>query len=176
MIDENTPAEEEKTETAIDGAGAGFTPITSQADLDRIVGSRIAQERAKFEDYAALKAKAAQFDAYEEDQKTELQKLQDSLMAADARAVEAEAKAAAEELQRLRAEIAGSSGVPLAAVSGETEAEIKASVDQLLAWRGDRGLGPGAHHKTGSGTKETVKSGSVASGRDLYKQTHGVKA
>lgn len=49
----------------------------SQADVDRIVGERLARERAKFADYEDLKTKAAQLDAIEEAKKDELQKAQE---------------------------------------------------------------------------------------------------
>ena len=39
-----------------------FTPITSQADLDRIVGARLAREKQKYADYETLREKAAKAD------------------------------------------------------------------------------------------------------------------
>lgn len=65
-----------------DGGGSGnepagepadqFKPITSQADLDRMVQDRIARERAKFADYDDLKAKAGKLDELEQQQLSEL--------------------------------------------------------------------------------------------------------
>jgi hypothetical protein len=46
-------------------ADAAYTPPGSQADLDRIIESRLARERAKFADYDDVKAKAAKHDALE---------------------------------------------------------------------------------------------------------------
>jgi len=46
-------------------AAAAYTPPGSQADLDKIVESRLARERAKFADYDDVKAKAAKHDALE---------------------------------------------------------------------------------------------------------------
>jgi hypothetical protein len=43
-------------------AGDEFKPITSQGDLDRIIGERVGRERAKYADYADVKAKAATVD------------------------------------------------------------------------------------------------------------------
>ena len=51
-----------------------FTPITSQADLDRIIGERVSRERAKYSDYKDLKAKANKFDEMEAANQTELEK------------------------------------------------------------------------------------------------------
>lgn len=39
-----------------------FTPITSQADLDKIVGARLAREKQKYADYETLREKAAKAD------------------------------------------------------------------------------------------------------------------
>lgn len=50
-----------------------MAPAT-QADLDRIVESRLARERAKYEGFDELKAKAAKLDELEQANLTELQK------------------------------------------------------------------------------------------------------
>lgn len=71
-------------------AGDGFKPITSQEDLNRIIGERV--KRAKPADYDDLKAKAAKLDEIEQANKSEAQKL-------------AEAKAALErDLEKAKAE------------------------------------------------------------------------
>jgi hypothetical protein len=56
----------------------------TQADVDRIVAERLSRERGKFADYDDLKTKAAKFDEFENSQKTELQKANDALSAAQA--------------------------------------------------------------------------------------------
>lgn len=58
---------------------SSFTPITSQADLDTIIGNQLAQELAKYSDYDTLKTKAAKLDELEEANKSELEKLQAKL-------------------------------------------------------------------------------------------------
>lgn len=73
MPEEETPPE-----------GGTFTPPASQEDLDRIVGQRLARERAKFADYDEVKAKAAKLDEAEAASKSELQKLQDGIAERDA--------------------------------------------------------------------------------------------
>jgi len=83
-----------------------FTPITTQDDLDRVVGERLARERAKFADYGDLKAKAQRFDEIEEKNKTELQKLQE-------RAEKAEKERDAERLNLARQQAATKTGLPV---------------------------------------------------------------
>lgn len=46
----------------------------SQGDVDRIVADRLARQKAQFGDYDALKAKAAEFDALAEQNRTEAEK------------------------------------------------------------------------------------------------------
>lgn len=43
--------------------GKQFEPISTQDELDRIVTARVARERAKFQDYDALKEKAEKYDS-----------------------------------------------------------------------------------------------------------------
>lgn len=73
------------------GAGDEFTPITSQDELNRIIGERV--KRAKPADYDDLKAKARRFDEIEAANKTEAQKLADAKAAAEAERDQAKAEA-----------------------------------------------------------------------------------
>lgn len=72
-----------------DGGGAGdggkgkqdppdFQPITSQADLDKIIGARVHREREKFADYDTLKEKADAHDAALEAAKSDAEKAVDT--------------------------------------------------------------------------------------------------
>lgn len=70
-----------------------FKAITSQADLDKVLGDRLARERAKYADYDDIKAKAAKVDEAAEASKTEAQKLADRIQAAEDRATKAESQA-----------------------------------------------------------------------------------
>ena len=65
VVTEPTPESEE------------FKAITSQADLDRIIGERLARERKKIADYGdldALKAAADELEAIKAASQTELEK------------------------------------------------------------------------------------------------------
>ena len=109
--------------------GSTVEPIASQEALDKIVQTRIARERAKFADYDEIKAKADKLAELEESQKTEAQKAQERLEAAEKRAAELESKAT-------RAEVAAAKGVPVELLSGSTQAELEASADALIAFKG----------------------------------------
>lgn len=56
--------------------GTEFTPITTQADLDKLIGPRLERERGKFADYDDLKAKVADFDKLTDASKSEIEKAQ----------------------------------------------------------------------------------------------------
>src|SRR5690606_19117969 len=123
---------EEKTDstTVTEETNEQFEPIVSQEALDKIIQARIARERAKFADYDELKAKAEKLAEFEESQKTEAQKAQERLEAAEKRAAELELKAA-------RAEVAAAKGVPAELLTGSTQEELEASADALIAFRGE---------------------------------------
>lgn len=109
-----------------------FQAITSQEDFDKAIQARIARERAKIPtDYEDLKAKAAEFEKWQESQKTEAQKAQERLEAAEKRAAELELKAT-------RAEVAAAKGVPVELLSGGTREELEAAADALIKFRGQQ--------------------------------------
>jgi septal ring factor EnvC (AmiA/AmiB activator) len=134
----------EQTDTAVAGehteqgqeAPKSFEAITSQEDFDKAIQARIARERAKIPaDYEELKAQAAKFQEFQESQKTEAEKTAERLAAAEKRAVELEAKAT-------RAEVAAAKGVPVGLLSGSTQAELEASADALIQFKGESGGKP----------------------------------
>ena len=120
------------------GAAQGTDPKpyvapATQADLDRIIESRLARERAKYEGFDELKAKATKFDEIEQANLTELQK-------ATARAEKAEAEAEKARLMVLRHEVAAANNLPAVlaarlqgATREEMEADAKALADLLPA-------------------------------------------
>ena len=67
----------------------------------------------------------------EEAQKTEAQKAQERVEAAEKRAAELEQRS-------LRAEVAAVKGVPASLLSGSTQADLEASADALLEFRGEK--------------------------------------
>lgn len=71
-------------ETGTTSTGNAFTAITTQADLDKVIGDRLARERGKFADYADLKTKADEFDRLAEANKTEIEKATDRVTKAEA--------------------------------------------------------------------------------------------
>lgn len=86
--------------------------------------SRKNEQRAK--ENAAAAAKLAEI---EDAQKSEAEKLLAKLQ-------DAENRAAAAEVARIRAEVAQAKGVPADLLTGTTEDELNAAADRLLAFRG----------------------------------------
>lgn len=111
-----------------------FEPITSQEQLNALLGDRLARERAKYADYDELKAKATKFDESEAASKSELEK-----------ATEANAKLQVEldslRLANLRHEVAAQKELQPSAVkflTGSTREELEASADELKTLIGTR--------------------------------------
>jgi hypothetical protein len=131
--------------TATPAGAAAFTPIASQADLDRIIGERLARQKAQFGDVEALKAKAAKLDEIEAKSKTELERATEAAKAHEARA-------AAAEMALLRRDVAAAKGVPAELadrLSGKTREEMEADADKLLGViNGRPGGNNGTRHVT----------------------------
>ena len=91
------------------------------------------ESRAKqnLADAKANEGAAQRLAEIEEAQKTEAQKAQERLEAAEKRAAELELRAA-------RAEVAATKGVPADLLSGSTQEELEASADALIAFRGEQ--------------------------------------
>ena len=87
-----------------------FTPITTQEELDKVIGARLARERDKYADYDDLKAAAS--------------KLAD----AEARLAQIDAQAA---LDKIRNDVAQEAGVPAGLLRGSTKDELAAHASAL---------------------------------------------
>ncbi|AVR77123.1 scaffolding protein [Mycobacterium phage Leston] len=152
---EETPMPDDVTETPVETSATegGEAPKTfTQAELDRIINDRLDRERAKYAGFDDLKAKAEQFDAIKEGEKTELQREREAREAAEKRA-------AAE----LRGRIAATKGVPVGSLVGETEEELTAKADELLAWKGAGEQKP-PPRRNPAGSGGGLKSGASGAG------------
>lgn len=116
-----------------------FEPITTQEDLNRIIGERIARERSKYEGFEDYKAKAEKYDAFEEGQKTELQKLNERLENAEK---ENAAYKQREQLAAWAKEVSDESGIPANLLRGTTKDEMEAHAKELKAFTGERSTAP----------------------------------
>ena len=105
-----------------------FTPITTQEDLDKIIGKRVMRERDKYKDYDKYKSAAEELDKIKEANKSDLEK-------ATSRAEKAEKELAslksAQELSKAAKEIAKETGVPAEALRGSTREELAEHAAQL---------------------------------------------
>lgn len=120
---EQTPddTQEERSE------GREFTPPASQEEFDRIIASRISRVERKYADYGELKAKAEQFDAYQDSQKTVEEKL-----AAENTRLHEQIKAF--EAKELRSRIASECGLDaklLGMLNGSTEEELRQQAEVM---------------------------------------------
>lgn len=169
-----------------------FQPITSQADLDKVLGQRLAREREKFADYTTLKEKAAAHDAALEAAKTDAEKaveraknegLAEGQKAANERLIKAEARAAAAELRFRNPGIAVAS-IDLSDVTvkddGSVDTEAVKAKFQALAtsdpYLVDDGKPAGPRPDPSQGGGGGVDKPSVARGREMYENRAGRSA
>jgi hypothetical protein len=128
MSEETTPLTEENNPTETTEGGSDFKPITSQEDLDRLVGSRLKREREKYSDYNDLKTKAAEYDKQQEAAKSELQRLQERAEQAESKLSVYEQK---EQIKAWAKEIVKGSDVPADVLRGSTKEELEEHFEQL---------------------------------------------
>lgn len=130
----SSAAADQGSEDSNSAEASGFQAITSQEELDKIIGRRLARSEAKYSDYDDLKSKAEAFDKAEADKLSEIDK-------ATKRAEKAERERDAVTLDHLRHTVATEKGVPSDLVSGTTREEMESSADALLNWRGSSPVG-----------------------------------
>ena len=112
--------------------GAAAEKTFTQAEMDAIIGDRLARERAKYADYAEIKAKAAKFDEAEEANKSELQKAVEERDALKARIDKLEADKAHADAVADAAAKYGVDAALLSRMSGDVE-ENAAYLKQTMA-------------------------------------------
>jgi hypothetical protein len=158
-----------------DGGASPFTPPKDQAELDKLIGDRLARERAKYADYDEAKRKAAEYDKATEAQKTELQKATD-------RAAEAERQASEREARALRAEVALEKGLTASQAKrlvGKNRDELIADADELLkdlgTGKSGQGGGQGTNFDAGN-QGGSVKPTKGEAGRLAAQKRYGKKA
>lgn len=92
----------------------------TQEQVNDIVSERLKRAEAKYEDYDALKEKAARLDELEEKNKTELEKATERAAALQG---ELDAIKKENEVKAIREKVASETGVPVNLITGTTEEE-----------------------------------------------------
>lgn len=108
----------------------------TQAELDRIVGERIAGVKSKYADYEDAKKAATELAELKAAQMSEAEKANARAEEAEKRLAEAEARSKAAELAALRLKVGTEKGVPSALIdrlSGEDAESIAADADAILS-------------------------------------------
>lgn len=128
----NTASTAETTEQAGNSGTTAtapqFEPITSQEEFDRRLADRLRREREKYSDYDDLKAAASRLAEIEEANKTEEQKRAERIAELESKVNEYETR---EQIAAWKAEVAEVTGVPAAALAGNTKEEIEAHAETL---------------------------------------------
>lgn len=130
------------TETPTETPAATETPVVETVDAP-LGAPGLAALQAERDAHATAVKKLKE---YEDRDKTETQKLAERAEAAEKRANELEARS-------VRAEVAAAKGVPANLLSGSTQAELEASADALIAFRGEQSSNPLHVPKEGTSPK-----------------------
>lgn len=170
--------------------GKDYTPPATQEDLNRIIGERVARERAKFADYDDLKKKADAHDKALDEARTEqekaveaarkdgetaaLEKANTRLVSAEARAIAAEEKflnpsAAVKLLELGEVKVGDDGSVDADAI----RAKLKDLADSDPYLIGEKPK-PKPDKSQGGGDGEDKPS--VARGREMFESRKGKKA
>lgn len=147
MSEENVGQQAEQQEQQTE-----FKPITSQEELNKLIGERIGKVKSQFADYDTLREKASKFDEVQEQSKSELQKAQERAQAAEKRATEFEHTA-------LKTRIASEMGVIPEVIQGSDEETMRASAQRVLDWANQGKRTPPPAKKLASGSAPDSKGG-----------------
>lgn len=170
MADNTTPIEG-GNQNLQQGSQSGYTPPASQEDLDRIIGERVARERAKYSDYQELKQKATRLQQIEDAGKSEADKAADQIKALSDELAGYKHR---EQTTTWATEVATAGGRPDLAdlLDGASKDDIQAKFDRLK----DRIPAPGENKPKrtpvppGSPGASDVESRAVAALRELRRQ------
>lgn len=99
----------------------------TQDELNAIVADRLAREKAKYEGFEEIKAKAEKYDSLEEANKSELQKASEKVASLEAKLASMEKS---EEIRTIRDKVSAESGVPVNLLTADTE---EACIEQANA-------------------------------------------
>lgn len=105
----------------------------TQAEMDAIIGDRLARERQKYSDYDSLKEKAAEFDKAEEESKTELQKALESVTNLQN---ELTTLKTANTVREVREKVAKDMEVPVSLLTADTEEDCKKQAQAIKDYAG----------------------------------------
>jgi chromosome segregation ATPase len=131
MTDTSTETEHQESATTSEQKSAEKT--FTQAEVDQILGQRLARVKEQYGDYENLQAAAAELQKIKEANKSESQKLADQLTTLQQQLAEREKEVAKLSEGKLRAEVAATKKVPPHRINGTTKEELEADADRYLA-------------------------------------------
>lgn len=132
----------------------------TQAELNEILGQRLARVKEQYGDYEDLQAKAAELQQIKEAGKSEQQKLADQLTALQQQLTAKDAEVEKANLAALKSEVARVKGVPANRLHGKTKEELEADAAAYLEEVNQRDAAKPRKPATASG----LKSGASSSG------------
>lgn len=122
----------------------GTEKTFTQAELEHIIGERLAREKAKYADYDALRKKAEAWDEAEEKNKSELEK---AVERADKAEAELSALRKQAEVSKLKTTIGKEFGIDPTVLRGNNEEELKAHAESIKSMLSSLNSYPIVHDK-----------------------------
>lgn len=131
MTDTSSQTEPSQTEPAQPEQPAEKT--FTQADVDRIVATRVTRVKESYADYDDLKTAASRLQEIEDAGKSEQQKLADQLATLQQQLAQRDKEVSELAEAKLRAEVAATKKVPPHRLHGKTQEELEADADRYLS-------------------------------------------
>lgn len=165
-----TPERAGETGGSMPNGDGGFTPITSQEQLDEVLRDRLARKekavRGEYADYDELKQRLAEYEARDGQGKSELEQMREQVSRLKGDIEERDRKAA---LEATRAKVAKATKLPadvVASLSGTDEETLMAQAEPLAKMlkpkAGARVPKPGSFSNDGGDPAEEAKRSFVA--------------
>jgi lipopolysaccharide export LptBFGC system permease protein LptF len=126
-----TLLKEDEASTSDGGEGDKFIPITTQEEFDRLFNKRWAKEKAKYDGFEELKAKAQHFNELNgqmQELQAKVEGHQESLTAKDGRIAELEGLI---ELGSIKQQIASEHNINAAILRGSSRDELEEHANQI---------------------------------------------
>lgn len=156
-------------ETATQETEAKEQKTFTQEELNQIVSERVKKERSKYEGFEEMKTKAAKYEKLQEDSKSDLQKAEDKAAKLEE---ELNSMKKADEIRKIKSDVAQKTGIPEELLIGETEEAceeqakaIKDFVDKKI----EEARANGYPHLRDSGETHGAKSSTSQQFADWFK-------
>ncbi|MDO4490723.1 MAG: hypothetical protein Q4B85_06635 [Lachnospiraceae bacterium] len=147
------------------GANSGVKTFT-QDEVNRMISSRVNEEKAKYADYDTLKDKAGKYDQYVENGKSELQKANER---ADSLQRQIDQLTKEKGAQSARDKVSAELNVPVNLLTGDTEEECRKQAEAILAFAKPQGGYPGPKKVNNNNANRGSSAADASDEKEAYR-------